>query len=227
MTVRPADTSPTTSTSEHRIRVIVVDDDTLVLKVLRSYLDVSPKVELLNTFTSAADAQAFLDRVPADVVLTDARMPGMDGIELLSRLKETMPDIAVIILTSLDDDSIMMDALNLKASGFLLKISTPSTMVDAITAAYNGGIFLTPETTSRLVRHHLKPIPPKTPSNVTETEQAVLDCICGGMSNREIAEHLIVSESTVKVHVSHLMKKFSVTSRLKLAVAAIRTGSSS
>ena len=184
-------------------------------------------MELLNTFTSAADALAFLGRVPADVVLTDARMPGMDGIELLSRLKETMPDIAVVVLTSLDDDSIMMDALNLKASGFLLKTSTPSTMVDAITAAYNGGIFLTPETTSRLVRHHLKPIPPKTPSNVTETEQAVLDCICGGMSNREIAEHLIVSESTVKVHVSHLMKKFSVTSRLKLAVAAIRTGSSS
>lgn len=205
----------------------MVDDDALVLKVLRSYLEACPELELLSTFTSATDALTFLGRVPTDVVLTDARMPGMDGIELLARVKETVPDTAVVILASLDDDSTMVDALSLRASGFLLKTSAPSTMVDAITAAYHGGTFLTPEATSRLVRRHLRLVPPTTPSNVTETEQAVLDCICDGMSNREIAGYLTVSESTVKVHVSHLMKKFNVTSRLKLAVTASRTGPSS
>lgn len=211
------------SSAEQPIRVAVVDDDDFVLHALRSYLDESPQIDLLSTFSCGADALAFLRRVPADVVLTDVGMRGMSGIDLLSRLKQEAPSTAVVVLTSLGDDETMMGALRLQANGFLLKSSSPSDIIDAIVCAHSAGTVISPEAASRLVARYLRSAPPARPSDVTKAEEAVLELLCDGMSNAEIAARLTIAESTVKAHVSSLMRKYHVRSRVRLVIAASQT----
>lgn len=201
-----------------KVRVIIVDDDPFVLQALRAYLSEAEEIEVLSTFGDAAEAYGFLQRYRVDVLITDVRMPGMDGLQLLTKVKQGMPEVAVIILTSFDDDEAMRTALDRKANGFLLKDSSAEEVIRAVIAASKGGTTISPASTSRLVSQYLRPVPSSHPG-ITEAEQAVLDLLCEGYSNAEIADQLFVSEATVKSHVSHLMKKYGVTSRLKLVVA--------
>ena len=102
--------------SQRAVRVAIVDDDPFVVQALRSYLSSSPQIEVLSTFTSARDLLAFLKRIPVDVLVSDVRMPGMDGLELLARVQEQHPRTAVVMLTSFDDDSAMLTALSQQAN---------------------------------------------------------------------------------------------------------------
>lgn len=201
------------------VRAALVDDDPFVLTALRAYLSSSDRIEVASTFERAGDALAFLRWVPVDVLLTDVRMPGMDGLELLNRVRAEHPGTAVVVLTSFDDDQALLSALAQSANGFLLKDSSPEEIVRAVLAAADGGTTISPATTSRLVAHHLRPAQSSARADLTEAERAVLDLLCEGYSNAEIAERLVVAESTVKTHVSHLMRKYGVPSRLKLVVA--------
>ncbi len=210
--------------SQRAVRVAIVDDDPFVVQALRSYLSSSPRIEVLSTFTSARDLLAFLKRIPVDVLVSDVRMPGMDGLELLARVQEQHPRTAVVMLTSFDDDSAMLTALSQQANGFLLKDSSPEDVIRAVIAAHSGGTTISPTTTSRLVSQHLRPRRVGGHPDLTEAEQAVLDLLCEGYSNAEIAGRLVVAESTVKTHVSNLMKKYGTPSRLKLVVAVHRLG---
>ena len=210
--------------SQRAVRVAIVDDDPFVVQALRSYLSSSPRIEVLSTFTSARDLLAFLKRIPVDVLVSDVRMPGMDGLELLARVQEQHPRTAVVMLTSFDDDSAMLTALSQQANGFLLKDSSPEDVIRAVIAAHSGGTTISPTTTSRLVSQHLRPRRVGGHPDLTETEQAVLDLLCEGYSNAEIAGRLVVAESTVKTHVSNLMKKYGTPSRLKLVVAVHQLG---
>ncbi len=210
--------------SQRAVRVAIVDDDPFVVQALRSYLSSSPRIEVLSTFTSARDLLAFLKRIPVDVLVSDVRMPGMDGLELLARVQEQHPRTAVVMLTSFDDDSAMLTALSQQANGFLLKDSSPEDVIRAVIAAHSGGTTISPATTSRLVSQHLRPRRVGGHPDLTEAEQAVLDLLCEGYSNAEIAGRLVVAESTVKTHVSNLMKKYGTPSRLKLVVAVHQLG---
>ena len=205
------------------VRVALVDDDSFVLTALRNYLASSERIEVASAFDRGRDALAFLRRVPVDVLLTDVRMPGMDGLELLSRVRAEHPGIAVVVLTSFDDDEAMVTALAQHANGFLLKDASPEEIIRAVIAASAGGTTISPAATSRLVTRHLRSPQTAQAPDVTEAEQAVLILLCEGYSNAEIAEQLVVAESTVKTHVSHLMKKYDVPSRLKLVVAVHKT----
>ena len=205
------------------VRVALVDDDAFVLTALRAYLASSERIEVASTFNRAVDALAFLRRVPVDVLLTDVRMPEMDGLELLTRVRRQWPRTAVVVLTSFDDDEAMVAALAQHANGFLLKDASPEEIIRAVIAASAGGTTISPAATSRLVTRHLRPPQTAQAPDVTEAEQAVLTLLCEGYSNAEIAEQLVVAESTVKTHVSHLMKKYDVPSRLKLVVAVHKT----
>ena len=207
-----APTNPPGSPSS-AVRVALVDDDSFVLTALRNYLASSERIEVASAFDRGRDALAFLRRVPVDVLLTDVRMPGMDGLELLSR---------VVVLTSFDDDEAMLAALSQSANGFLLKDSAPEEIVRAVLAAADGGTTISPATASRLVARHLRPARQGTRPDLTEAEQEVLAQLCEGYSNAEIAQRLVVAESTVKTHVSHLMRKYGAASRLKLVVAVHR-----
>lgn len=210
--------------SQRAVRVAIVDDDPFVVQALRSYLSSSPRIEVLSTFTSARDLLAFLKRISVDVLVSDVRMPGMDGLELLARVQEQHPRTAVVMLTSFDDDSAMLTALSRQANGFLLKDSSPEDVIRAVIAAHSGGTTISPTTTSRLVSQHLRPRRVGGHPDLTEAEQAVLDLLCEGYSNAEIAGRLVVAESTVKTHVSNLMKKYGTPSRLKLVVAVHQLG---
>ena len=145
----PFDTDlPPDGADERPIRVSIVDDDPFALRMLRSYLDSSPRIEVLSTFTSASDVLPFLRRMRHDVLITDMRMPGMNGLELLTRVKKESPDVAVIVLTSFDDDSTMLNALAQHASGFLLKDASPDEVVRAVIAAHRGGTTISPVSAS-------------------------------------------------------------------------------
>lgn len=221
----PLDTDlPPDGADERPIRVSIVDDDPFALRMLRSYLDSSPRIEVLSTFTSASDVLPFLRRMRHDVLITDMRMPGMNGLELLTRVKKESPDVAVIVLTSFDDDSTMLNALAQHASGFLLKDASPDEVVRAVIAAHRGGTTISPVSASRLISQHLRPPRSGAGSDLTETEEKVLNLLCDGLSNADIAASLTVSESTVKVHVSHLLKKYGASSRLELVVMVYKQG---
>ena len=202
------------------LRVAIVDDDPFVLQALRAYLSSDERIEVTSTFSRAADALAFLHKIRVDVLLTDVRMPEMDGLELLTRVRRQWPRTAVVVLTSFDDDEAMVAALAQHANGFLLKDASPEEIIRAVSA---GGTTISPAATSRLVTRHLRSPQTAQAPDVTEAEQAVLTLLCEGYSNAEIAEQLVVAESTVKTHVSHLMKKYDVPSRLKLVVAVHKT----
>ena len=210
-----APTNPPGSPSS-AVRVALVDDDSFVLTALRNYLASSERIEVASAFSRGRDALAFLRRVPVDVLLTDVRMPGMDGLELLSRVRAEHPGIAVVVLTSFDDDEAMLAALSQSANGFLLKDSAPEEIVRAVLAAADGGTTISP------VARHLRPARQGARPDLTEAEQEVLAQLCEGYSNAEIAQRLVVAESTVKTHVSHLMRKYGAASRLKLVVAVHR-----
>ena len=214
--------SDSVSASARPVRVAIVDDDAFVLTALRGYLGADDRIEVTSTFSRAADALAFLRRVPVDVLLTDVRMPGMDGLALLSRVRVEHPRTAVVVLTSFDDDEAMLAALSQSAHGFLLKDSAPEEIVRAVLAAADGGTTISPTTASRLVAHHLRLARAGARPDLTGAEQEVLALLCEGYSNAEIAAQLFVAESTVKTHVSHLMRKYGTTSRLKLVVAVHR-----
>ncbi|WP_136313384.1 response regulator [Actinomyces procaprae] len=219
-----SDMLPAETTHTSPIRVAVVDDDAYVLRALQAYLDKPPRLQVLGAFRSAADALEFVRGTDIDVVLTDVAMPGMDGLELLSRLKQESPETAVVVLTGLDDDTSMLDALRRHANGFLLKSAEPDDVVRAVLAAYDGGTPLSPDAASKLVTNHLRPVMPDRAPGVTEAEHDVLVLLCDGMSNAEIAEQLSIAESTVKRHVSSLMRKYGVNSRLRLVVAVNKAG---
>ena len=204
------------------LRVAIVDDDPFVLQALRAYLSSDERIEVTSTFSRAADALAFLHKIRVDVLLTDVRMPEMDGLELLTRVRRQWPRTAVVVLTSFDDEA-MVTALAQHANGFLLKDASPEEIIRAVIAASAGGTTISPAATSRLVTRHLRPPQTAHAPDVTEAEQAVLTLLCEGYSNAEIAEQLVIAESTVKTHVSHLMKKYDVPSRLKLVVAVHKT----
>ena len=133
------------------LRVAIVDDDPFVLQALRAYLSSDERIEVTSTFSRAADALAFLHKIRVDVLLTDVRMPEMDGLELLTRVRRQWPRTAVVVLTSFDDDEAMVAALAQHANGFLLKDASPEEIIRAVIAASAGGTTISPAATSRLV----------------------------------------------------------------------------
>lgn len=213
------------------LRLVLVDDDLMVRSALAHYLAGASDMRIVLSTDDARQAIRAAESGEADLVLMDVHMPGMDGIEATGALKRAAPDVPVLVLTTFDEDVHMLGALAAGASGFLLKDIEPQALIDSIRVAAGGGRVVAPEPTRRLLDRALaseeQAGPPASTAGqpaLTARELSVVREVCRASSNRQIAQTLHISESTVKSYLSSVMDKFGVDSRLALALRAFEVG---
>lgn len=212
------------------IRVAIADDQALVRAGFRALIDSDPVLEVVGEAANGSEAVDLVVSGQVDVVLMDIRMPEMDGIEATRRLRSLDDPPEVLILTTFDTDDNAFDALEAGAAGFLVKDTPPVQLLEAVKAAAAGGAVISPATTRRLVDHLVaaRLEPDRSDSAaldvLTERETEVLELIARGCSNREIAARLFISELTAKTHVSRVLTKLNLESRVQAAVLAYEIG---
>ena len=212
------------------IRVAVVDDQELVRSGFVVLLGSSPDIEVVCEAGDGAEAWSLCRRTAPDVVLMDIRMPRMDGLEATRRIMAD-PHCAsthVLVLTTFDDDDLVHDALRAGASGFLLKDTRPTHLLDAIAVVAAGDALLAPSITRRLIEQFAA-LPTRsttspTEDGLTDREREVLIAVSRGLSNQEIADSLHMGYGTVKTHVSHLLTKLECRDRAQLVMHAYESG---
>ena len=215
-----------TVTADSNVRVLVVDDHLIVREGLSLILETADGMELVGEAADGAAAVRLCRELAPDVVLMDLRMPGMDGLTAIGLIRQQMPGVAIIILTTYDEDDLMVRGLQAGARGFLLKDTDRATLLDAIRAAARGQTMLSPDVMQRVLAHTAT-TPSATavggPLDLTERELEVLLAAAQGLRNKEIARALSITERTVKAHLTSVYNKFGVDSRAAaIAVAAQR-----
>jgi DNA-binding NarL/FixJ family response regulator len=214
-----------------RVRIIVADDHHVVRTGFATMLDTQPDFSVIGTARDGEEAVRLGRELAPDVVLMDVRMPGMDGIEATRQLAGPGPGgPRILILTTFDLDQYVYDALRAGASGFLLKDVTAERLFDAVRVIAAGDALLSPGVTRRLISEftRLKPPPDAPPAaalaGLTPRETQVLRLVAAGLSNPEIAAQLVVTEETVKTHVSRMLSKLGLRDRTQAVVTAYETG---
>jgi DNA-binding NarL/FixJ family response regulator len=209
-------------------RVLVVDDQAIVREGIRSLLELSDEVEVVGECADGEEALAFLTHTDVDVVLLDLRMPGRDGIGTLEAMSDRGIDVPVLVLTTFDDDELVLAALNAGARGYMLKDVTLQQLLGGIRTLCSGGTLLQPALTDRLLRAvsaGARPTRANLPiEQLTDREADVLRLAASGWSNRQIAQGLHLAEGTVKNHMSSVLLKLGVTDRTKAVLRALETG---
>jgi len=208
------------------VTVLIVDDHEVVRQGVRAYLGAQAEFEVLGEAVSGAAAVALAEEYVPDVVLMDLIMPGMDGVEATRRVKSVSPRTQIVVLTSYHEDEHIFPALQAGAISYVLKDLGMEELAEAILRAARGEATLHPRVASRVIRELQGPkadeINPYT--ELTNREMEVLKLIAGGMSNSLIAEELVVSEYTVKGHVSNILSKLHLADRTQAAVYAWQKG---
>ncbi|MFB7368863.1 response regulator [Streptomyces sp. NPDC056222] len=206
-------------------RVFLVDDHEVVRRGLRDLLDDEPDMEVVGEASTADQALARGPALRPDVAVLDVRLPDGDGISLCRELRTRMPELACLMLTSFDDEDALLDAIMAGAAGYVLKQIKGSDLVSAVRTVAMGQSMLDPATTARLMRSLRDPEAAKPPEDerlavLSERERSVLELIGEGLTNRQIAKRLYLSEKTVKNHISRLLGKLGVERRVQAAVIA-------
>jgi DNA-binding NarL/FixJ family response regulator len=221
------------STSAPSVRIVVADDHQVVRTGFAALLDTQPDFTVLGTASDGAEAVRMSRQLRPDVVLMDVRMPGTDGIEATRQLTRGADSPRVIILTTFDLDEYVYDALRAGASGFLLKDVTAERLFDAVRVVAAGDALLAPAVTRRLISEFAKLRPRPTDQaespavaigELTPRETEVLRLLAEGLSNPEIAARLVVTEETVKTHVSRVLRKLGLRHRTQAVVLAYESG---
>jgi len=206
------------------VRVLIADDQTLMREGLASLLEIQDGIAVVGTAGDGAEAVEQALALAPDVVLMDVRMPGMDGVAATARLRERLPACRVLMLTTFDDDEYVAEALRAGASGYLLKDIPAGDLARAIQAVHSGVYQLAPSVAGKLLAAlHPAPAPPQpAPADVelTAREREVLRLIAAGATNREIAAALVVSEGTVKNHISSILGRLGLRDRTQAAIYA-------
>jgi two-component system, NarL family, response regulator YdfI len=205
------------------IRVMITDDHFIVREGLRMILETADDLEVVGEATDGAECLRLVPEIQPDVILMDLQMPHMDGITAIEHLRKDHPQIAIVILTTYNEDDLMIRGLQAGARGYLLKDSSRENLLDAIHAAAKGETLLKPEILARV----LAPKPAsvsQTESTLTERELEVLQSAARGERNKEIAYKLGITERTVKAHLQSIYQKFGVDSRAAAVAVAAQKG---
>ncbi|MFD1357205.1 response regulator [Fictibacillus halophilus] len=205
------------------ISILLVDDHAILRDGLKNILSFEDDIRVVGEAISGEEALKLTEELSPDVIIMDINLPGMNGVETTAIIKEKNPDARILVLTMYTHDEYLMSALKAGADGYLLKDAPSEHVVDAINAVYRGESMITPSMTKKLVNIHLQQTQvKKDESNLTDREQEVLIGLVEGLSNKEIAEKLFISDKTVKIHVSKIFKKLEVKSRSQAVIYAVQ-----
>lgn len=220
MTGSPAVAAP-------RIRVLVVDDHALFRSGVIALLSRQPDIEVVGEAADGLEGVKRAKELVPDIVLMDLHMPGTSGKEAIGLLAEEVPAAKVMMLTVSEDAQDLLDCLRAGATGYLLKNTNIDALVDSLRRAFEGDSVVSPGMTSKLVQGVLAPRADAAASaldSLSGREREVLQQVAGGASNKEIARRLDLAESTVKIHVQHILRKLHLQSRVQAAVFAVEHG---
>ncbi|HEY8777030.1 MAG TPA: response regulator transcription factor [Gaiellaceae bacterium] len=212
-----------------KTRIVIADDQALVRSGFRLIVDARPDLEVVGEAEDGEQAVALVEELDPDVILLDIRMPNLDGIEATKQIVASGSSTRILVLTTFDLDEYVYGAIRAGASGFLLKDVRPGELVDAIRVVASGNALLGPTAVDRLLRQFSAPVDERpldmvAVGSLTDREAEILRLLANGLSNAEIAATLVVSETTVKTHVSNLLRKLGVRDRVQAVIAAYDAG---
>ncbi|CAL9578741.1 Transcriptional regulatory protein LiaR [Streptomyces sp. enrichment culture] len=206
------------------IKVLLVDDHQVVRRGLRTFLEVQDDIEVVGEAADGAQGVALAGELQPDVILMDVKMPGMDGVEALRRLREQDHRARVLVVTSFTEQRTVIPALHAGAAGYVYKDIDPDALAGAIRSVHAGHVLLQPEVAGALLSQEESGSGAGRAGSLTEREREVLGLIADGRANREIARALVLSEKTVKTHVSNILMKLDLADRTQAALWAVRHG---
>lgn len=208
---------------DDRIRVFIADDHELVRYALRTVLEAEADIEVVGEGMDSATALSGCIEMLPDVLVLDLRMPGEGGVEVCKKVRESCPDTTVLVLTSFDEDEDLFGVLSAGASGYLLKDTRPERIVNAIRSVAEGQAVFDSAVANRIIsgRPHGNN---ELEDPLSDRELEVLDLMAKGLSNKEIGRTLWIGETTVKTHVSHILRKMGQNDRTQAVLAAVKAG---
>ena len=206
------------------IRLLIVDDHEMVRAGLRTILESEPDFEIVGETGSADDLEDLVRRTRPDVILQDARLPGVSGAEATRRLAAASPDVKVLIVSTYTDDELIDACLEAGASGYVIKDIERFSLKQSIRAVHNGDAVLSPAVATRVLERLRAPQDEDDEPHLSKSQLEILRLIGGGFSNREIAAKVYLSENTVKSHVQEIFRKLEVRNRVEAAIRAHREG---
>lgn len=207
------------------IKILIADDHLIIRQGLRLILETETDFELIGEASDGVEALSMCKKLKPDVVLMDLRMPNMDGLTAIEKLRVEKPEIAVVILTTFNEDDLMLRGLQAGARGYLLKDTDRTTLFDTIRAAARGETLLKPEIMARVLsQKNVTKTESIEPTNLTDRELEVLEAVARGERSKEIAVLLGISERTVKAHLASIYQKFGVDSRAAAIAVAAQKG---
>ena len=207
------------------IRVLIVDDHAIVREGQRALIDTEPGMAVVGEANDGFEAVKLADSLQPDVILLDLHMPRKDGIEAIEEIKAENPEARILVLTSFTEDEKVYAAIKAGAMGYLLKDSSPQEILKAIRQVYQGEMSMRPSIANKLM-HELQRTSNLTPTEdpLTAREVEILKLVAQGLSNQEIAEKLVISERTVRTHVTNILSKLHLANRTQAALYALREG---